>query len=144
MLFTYSFFLSYSPFSAVAASPGCRTAKCICQSGKLLQTQSFSSDIQRKPAGADRALNLFFCIIQFLGIFQPIGHCFSSLVKRCANKPEHQLFILHLNRRLFVSFQADHGASHLWSWHKTVGRHICYNLRFRIILNGQRQRPVIL
>ena len=65
------------------------------------------------------------------------NQCLPSLVKRCSDNTKHQLLILYLNRRFFISFQSDHRTSHFRSWHKTVGRYICHDLWFRIILHSQ-------
>lgn len=84
---------------------------------------------------------LLFRKMRSLRIFQSVRQRLPSLIKRRPNNGEHQLLILRLHRHHLMTRQPDHRTSNLRPRHKTVRRHIRHNIRLRIILHRQRQRP---
>ena len=116
----------------------------LARSAKSRRVSALSPDPGGKSADRYCSLDLFFCKIQILCVFQSIYQSFSSLIKRSPYDPKHQPGIFHIHRRFFILERRITALPTLGLGIKQFGRHISHDIRTGIILDCQRQGSIIL
>ena len=75
-------------------------------------------------------------------IHEPVHQLLPALVEGGPDHLEEKAFVLRLHRPVLPDRKAEHRALHIGPRHKGLRRHREHQLRLRIILHGQRERPV--